>query len=177
MGDGGLAFCKRAEVLKVDEDLGLVFGWGIICTEKGAPYYDTGELVHEPSGRRVKSSSDGGYVYRDTMKALSGDEAGDVVRRRDHIPEDAMLKAACDFAENGRVAKQMHDGEPRGQIVFQMPLTAEVKKAFGIRCGKTGLMVAAKLDEPMLDLFRKGKLKGFSIGGSRIEDAVAEVAA
>lgn len=25
---------------KVDEGLGLVFGWGIICTQKGQPYYD-----------------------------------------------------------------------------------------------------------------------------------------
>lgn len=31
----------RATVAKVDEALGLVMGWGIVCTEAGEPYYDT----------------------------------------------------------------------------------------------------------------------------------------
>lgn len=35
-------FC---EVLKVNEDLGLVFGWGMICTKNGEPYYDLGGIA------------------------------------------------------------------------------------------------------------------------------------
>lgn len=30
-----------SKVLKVDEQLGLVFGWGMICSESGTPYYDS----------------------------------------------------------------------------------------------------------------------------------------
>ena len=30
----------RSKITKVDEDLGLVFGWALICTEDGEPYFD-----------------------------------------------------------------------------------------------------------------------------------------
>jgi len=33
-------FKKYTEVKKVDEELGLVFGWAIICKEEGEPYFD-----------------------------------------------------------------------------------------------------------------------------------------
>lgn len=31
---------KEFSVCKIDEALGLIFGWGIVCTEDGKPYYD-----------------------------------------------------------------------------------------------------------------------------------------
>src|ERR1700726_2802355 len=34
---------KYAEVLKVDESLGLVFGWAIVCPKDGADYWDLQE--------------------------------------------------------------------------------------------------------------------------------------
>lgn len=38
-----------SEVCKVDTDLGLVFGWGMVCTEKGAPYHDLqGDWIPDP---------------------------------------------------------------------------------------------------------------------------------
>lgn len=33
-------FELSAKVSKVDDSLGIVFGWAIVCTEKGAPYVD-----------------------------------------------------------------------------------------------------------------------------------------
>ena len=36
----GKVFEIRSKITKVDESLGLVFGWGIICTEDGQPYFD-----------------------------------------------------------------------------------------------------------------------------------------
>lgn len=33
-------FRKYAEVQKVDEELGLVLGWAIVCSENGEPYFD-----------------------------------------------------------------------------------------------------------------------------------------
>ncbi len=33
-------FELRAELLKVDDDLGLVLGWAIVCTENGEDYFD-----------------------------------------------------------------------------------------------------------------------------------------
>ena len=94
--------------------------------------------------------------------------------QEDHIPEDAMLKSATDFMLNSRRAKSMHEGPDAGSIVFAFPLTEDVKKAFGIECEKTGLMIAMKPEPEMLEDFRSGKLKGFSIGGFRGDDEPVE---
>lgn len=85
----------------------------------------------------------------------------------DHITEDAMLKAATDFMENSRTAKEMHSGESRGTIVFAWPMTADIAKAFDIETETTGLMIAMRPDEEMLQKFKDGELTGFSIGGFR----------
>ena len=128
-------FETRAKVLKVHEELGLVLGWAIVCTENGEPYFD---------------------------------------KQDDHIPEDAMLKAAADFMENSRLATEMHDRPGAGTVVFAFPLTADVKKAFDITCKTTGLMIALKPDADMLEKFRSGELTGFSIGGIRGDDEIVE---
>lgn len=85
----------------------------------------------------------------------------------DHIPEEAMLKAATDFMINSRVAKEMHDGPPTGEVVFAFPLTTEVAKALDIQCPKTGLLIAMRPGPAALAKFRAGEYRGFSIGGRR----------
>jgi len=124
-------FRTVCKVEEVNEELGLVFGWAIVCAKGGEPYFD-----------------------------LQGD----------HIPEDAMLKAATDFMVNSRQADVMHDEVPSGQIVYALPLTEDVKKAFGMKCDKTGLAVVLKPDEETFAKFKSGELTGFSIGGYRGED-------
>lgn len=129
-------FNIRTAICKVDESLGLVMGWGIICKENGEDYFD-----------------------------LQGD----------HIPENSMLKAALDFMENSQVAKEMHDGDPIGSVVFAMPITGDIAKAFGLLTHTTGLMIAIRPnDDEMLEKFKKGELTGFSIGGIRLEDEVLD---
>lgn len=94
----------------------------------------------------------------------------------DHIPEDAMVKAASDFMLNSRVAKEMHVGGDKGAIVFAFPMTEDIAKSFGIEDIKqTGLLIAMKPDAAMLKRFESGELTGFSIGGYRVLDE--EVAA
>lgn len=89
----------------------------------------------------------------------------------DHIPEDTMLKASMDFMQNSQIVKEMHQGEQTGSVVFAFPLTTDIAKAFGITTEKTGLMIAAKPDDPStLAKFQSGELTGFSIGGYRLED-------
>jgi hypothetical protein len=124
-------FETRVEVSKVDDGLGLVLGYAIVCSKSGEPYFD-----------------------------LHGD----------HIPEDAMLEAAVDFMEHSRTAKEMHTGGSRGSIVFAWPMTSDIAKAFGLEVDTTGLMVAMKPDEDMLEKFKSGELTGFSIGGYRGDD-------
>ncbi|WEX10288.1 XkdF-like putative serine protease domain-containing protein [Chelativorans sp. AA-79] len=125
-------FATDAQVFKVDESLGLVFGWAIVCKADGNEYFDS---------------------------------------QGDHIPEDAMLKAAADFMANSRMAKEMHAGSEKGSVVFAWPMTADIAKAMGIETNQTGLMIAMKPDSPaMLAKFKSGEYSGFSIGGRRIKD-------
>ena len=136
-------------VWKVDEELGLVFGWGIISAINGVPYYDT---------------------------------------QGDNITDPCLLKGAMEFMELFRDMSDMHQAEDeaevdeygrapirKGTVVFCWPLTAEVKKAFGIVCDKTGLLVAVKPDPDVLEKFRNGTYTGFSIGGRRIPAFTEEV--
>lgn len=92
----------------------------------------------------------------------------------DHIPEDSMLEAACDFMANSRVAKDMHTGDQVGSAVFAFPLTSELAKALEITCKRTGLLVAMRPDdenrEAILTKYETGEYTGFSIGGYRITD-------
>ena len=116
----------KTELLKVDNELGLIMGYAIICTDAGEPYYD-----------------------------LQGD----------HIPESAMLEAATNFMKSSRMAKEMHEGDVAGTVVFAWPMTKDIATAFGISVEKTGLMIAMQPNEAMLKKFKEGTLSGFSIGG------------
>lgn len=48
---------KVIDVIKVDEALGVVFGWAIICTEKGEDYFDVQD-DHIPEAAMLKASAD-----------------------------------------------------------------------------------------------------------------------
>jgi hypothetical protein len=48
---------RKASVAKVDTGLGLVFGWGIVCTEKGEDHFDT-QGDHIPEDVMVEATSD-----------------------------------------------------------------------------------------------------------------------
>ncbi len=120
-----------AKFLKVDDGLGLVFGFAIVCKENGQDYFDTQD---------------------------------------DHVPEQSMLEAASDFMLHSRVAKDMHEGDEVGTIVFAWPLTTDIAKAMGIQTSTTGLMIAMKPPADILAKFRNGDYTGFSIGGRRLVD-------
>jgi len=47
----------EAQVLKVDEELGLVFGWAIVCKIDGEPYFDT-QGDHIPEDALIKATLD-----------------------------------------------------------------------------------------------------------------------
>jgi hypothetical protein len=132
---------KVARIAKVDESLGLVFGYAIVCTKDGKPYYD---------------------LNIDKM------EDGTAKRVPEHIPEAAMLKAAVDFMQTARPGNEMHAGPDVGTFVFAFPMTKEIAKSFGIETSTTGLMVAYKPTPEVFAKFKDGTYKGFSIEGRRI---------
>lgn len=53
----GKPFQITCEIEKVDDELGLVFGWGIICTEDGEPYFDL-QGDHIPPASMMKAARD-----------------------------------------------------------------------------------------------------------------------
>lgn len=126
---------NKAEVCKVDDTLGLVFGWAIVCKTNGEDYYDLN--IDRDTGERVP----------------------------EHIPEDTMINAAVDFMENSRAGNEMHKGPDKGQYVFAFPLTTDIAAGMGIACTKTGLMVAYKPPPDVFAKFKDGTYKGFSIEG------------
>lgn len=142
MGRGSLpesVKIEKFEVCKVDESLGLVFGFAIVCKIDGEDYYDLNVDRDGPlKGKRVP----------------------------EHIPEDVMLKAALDFSENTeRPGNEMHKGPERGQHVFVFPLTSDIADSLEIQTRKTGLLIAYKAPAEVLAKYASGEYRGFSIEG------------
>lgn len=128
-------------IAKVDEHLGIVFGWAIVCKVKGEDYYDLNvDMAGQHAGERVP----------------------------EHIPEAVMMKAAAEFMQTERPGNEMHEGPDLGQYVFAFPLTTDVAKAMGITTDKTGLMVGFKPPADVLAKYKSGEYTGFSIEGRRL---------
>jgi hypothetical protein len=133
------------KIAKVDESLGIVFGWAVICKVAGQDYYDW--------------NIDHGGVHK-----------GNLIP--EHITEPAMLKSAAAFKGSDRPGNEMHEGEDVGKFLFAFPLTTDIAKAMGIACAKTGLMVGYQAPPAVLAKFKSGAYTGFSIEGVRGADAV-----
>lgn len=69
---------SKASVAKVDDGLGLIFGWGIICTEKGEPYYDL-QGDHIPEGVMLKGVTDFMRHARVAKDMHTGEQVGSIV--------------------------------------------------------------------------------------------------
>lgn len=135
----GMEKIDRSELKKarVNDELGLVMGYAIVCKVNGQPYYD---LNIDSTGERVP----------------------------EHIPEEAMLKAAAKFMETSRPGNEMHAGPDKGTFLFAFPLTTDVAKAMAIKTPVTGLLVAYKAPPDVLAKFKDGTYRGFSIEGRRV---------
>jgi hypothetical protein len=134
-GPGAMKFESYAAICKVDESLGLVFGWAMVSKRDGTPYVDV---------------------------------------QNDEIPDQAMLEAAADFMAKSRVAKEMHAGDQVGEIVFAFPMTEDIAKALEITTKQYGLLIAMKPSADVLEKFKRGELRGFSVGGAVFESEEVE---
>lgn len=127
----------------VDAEHGLVFGFAIVSKVGGEDFYDS-QL--DPVTKEP---------------------------RADHIPEEAMVEAALDFAKSARLAKQMHEGEADGMVPFLMPITKAVRD-YIVENDFTGLFIGMHPAPDALAKFKSGDYRGFSIGGNRIIDEEVE---
>jgi hypothetical protein len=84
----------------------------------------------------------------------------------DHIVETDVVKVCADFMSTCRASDEMHDGDATGTVVFGMPMTAEIAKAFGFDTGgKSGFMVGIKPAPDVLAKIKSGEYTGVSIEG------------
>lgn len=123
----------------VDGEHGLVFGFAIVSKVNGEDFYDS------------------------QLDPITKEYAGD------HIPEEAMVDAALDFAKSARLAKQMHEGDADGMVPFLMPITKAVRD-YIVENDFTGLFIGMHPSPDALAKFKSGDYRGFSIGGNRIVD-------
>lgn len=141
---------EKAQVLKVDETLGLVFGWSIICKEDGADYYD---------------------LNVDREGAFKGE------RIPEHIPEDEMLRTCFEFAKAAeRPGNEEHIGAAKGEHVFIFPMTTDIAAALEITTKRTGMLIAYHPPADVLAKFVSGELTGFSIEGFHQDSELLDVA-
>ena len=68
----------RADIAKVDEALGLVLGYAVVCTEDGEPYFDK-QGDHIPEDAMLKAWLDFAANSRVAREMHSGGQAGTVV--------------------------------------------------------------------------------------------------
>jgi len=120
----------EARLVKVEEELGLVFCWAFTSKIDGADYFD----LHN-----------------------------------DNIDQD-FIKACADFMSGARAVDEMHDSNATGQVVFAMPMTPEIAKAYGVTTDTIGLMVALKPSAAALEKFKSGEYTGVSIAGMGIRE-------
>ncbi len=73
-------FRIQADIAKVDEQLGLVMGYAIVCAEDGAPYFDL-QGDHIPEDAMLKASLDFMEHSRLVGEMHVRDENGKVVKR------------------------------------------------------------------------------------------------
>lgn len=142
---------KVNDVLNVDEEHGLVFGYAIVS--------------------KTRESFDGEFEeYFDLNVDQEGVHKGK--RVPEHITEDAMFKAAVEAADTGlqMSGNVQHEGDDVGSYYFMLPVTEEMAKALDWQVKKTGLVVGYHpADDEVLQKFKDGTLTGFSIEGERVE--------
>ena len=74
------AFETSAEVLKVDDELGIVFGWGIICKNGDKDYFDT-QGDHIPEDAMLKATTEFMADVRTAGDMHARDDNGEAVHK------------------------------------------------------------------------------------------------
>lgn len=138
-----------------------------------------GEYAGDALGRKYFGKSEGPVNFDATITkideeerivygfaSVSENEGGLVTDRQgDQIETKEMVRAAHDFIRK-RQGKVMHAGKCVGEVVESLVLRPELQKALGIDIKKIPWIIGYKVqDEDAWNDVKKGKFKGFSIGG------------
>jgi hypothetical protein len=82
-------FKAQCSVVKVDEPLGIVFGWGMITDVDGEPYYDLDNL-HIDSELMMKGTSEFMETERISNDSHTENDIGIVIHSFPLTPETAL---------------------------------------------------------------------------------------
>ena len=136
---------KECRIAKVAPELGLVFGWGIICKMQGQDYYD---LNIDKNGERVPE-----HIPEDAMLEAAADFMGASMKAREMHKGDQIGKILFAFPLTTEIAKAMKiETDVTGLMLAMKPD-----------------------DPAVLAKFKSGEYTGFSIGGSRLETEDVEI--
>lgn len=137
-----LSNAMKAHIAKVDETLGLVFGWAIICKEDGEDYFDTQDH-NIPEDVMLKAATDAAPILvGGDMHEWTGPEGEEVPVKHGDIT--FMFPLTTD------IAKAMGIDTPvTGLMIAYKPSDPEVLKKF-----------------------KDGTYTGFSVGGKAAMEAV-----
>lgn len=123
-------------IAKVNEQLGIVFGWASVTEIDGQPVVDLQDDV---------------------------------------IPTDVLEKAVYEFMLADRF-DEMHEVAGRGHIVESIVITDEKLAAMfpgqPLPQGPRGWWIGVKPDPDVLEKFRRGQYRGFSIAGTAEKEVV-----
>lgn len=131
-------------ITKVDDNLGVVFGYAIICKQDGKDYFDLN--VDRSSGKRVP----------------------------EHITEKAMLEAALDFADSRIAKEMHWEAEEGTvPFIFPLTTEIAKAFGLKTNTTGLLIGMKPK-NKRLLKKFQTGEYTGFSIGGSRVKMEVVE---
>jgi hypothetical protein len=163
---GSSSIRATTDLLKVDDSLGVVFGYAIVCREKDAEgnwvdHYDT-QGHHIPEDEMLKASVDFAQQASEdraelVAKALFDGLSSAQLAGEEEVDLVELVKAA---------SKDMHEGEDIQQVVQMLPVTEELATALDWDIKKTGLVIALKPTAEVLQLYKKGERTGFSMAGT-----------
>ena len=114
-------------VAKVDESLGLVFGWAIVCTEGGQPYVDT-QNDYIPDGAMLKASA----------KFAKGDRTGGDM----HRTEDGIVLFM--FPLTAEIAKAFNIETPKTGLMIAMKPDSPDTLAKFVKGERKGFSIGGK---------------------------------
>lgn len=92
----------------------------------------------------------------------------------DQIEPAELEKAAYDFVEHSRIANEMHQGEPIGQLVESFMVTPDKLEKMGLlrtHAPKAALWVGFRLRSDVFQKVQAGQLRMFSIEGTAMRVA------
>jgi hypothetical protein len=107
--------------VKVDDELGLVFGFAIVCNKSGEPYYDL-HGDHIPEDSMLKAATD--FMLHSRM-------AGEMHERDDHKQPVASGSVVFAFPLTSEIAKSLDiKTDQTGLLIAMRPDKKEILNKF-----------------------------------------------